>query len=167
MDKNNTDLIIEHITKSKNELLAEINKIRIEFQGLIAIQQNLIHTRLNVSVPPPPKEYGVEKTASSTENNNYKIIISQFGHDRIKITGKTFEYKDIIKESGQARWENDLKGWSLNSSCTETLINKFKGEGLVIGKDMCVNVTSSTVKDEEESVGDTFNNSNHSFVDDN
>ncbi len=169
MEKTDKELIIECILSVKNELLVEINKIRKDLQGLIEIQQKLIHERLNVSVPPPPKEYGVEKIVNNIENNiNYKITISQFGSDRIKITGKgTFDHKNVIKESGQARWEGELKFWSLPSSCTETLINKFKGVGLIIDKDICVNVTRTVQEDTEESVDETFNNSTHAFVDDN
>jgi hypothetical protein len=168
MEKTDKELIIECILGVKNELLAEINKIRKDLQGLIEIQQKLIHERLNVSVPPPPKEYGVEKIVSNIENNiNYKITISQFGLDRIKITGKgTFDHKNVIKESGPARWEGELKFWSLPSSCTKTLINKFKDVGLTVDKDICVNVIRTDQDDTEEIVDESFNNSVNSFVKD-
>ncbi len=168
MEKTDKELIIECIMNVKNEMMTEINKIRKDLQGLIEIQQKLIHERLNVSVPPPPKEYGVEKIVNNIENNiNYKITISPFGSDRIKITGKgTFDHKNVIKDSGPARWEGELKFWSLPISCTETLINKFKGVGLIVDKDICLCITRNIQEADEESVGETFNNSTHSFVDD-
>lgn len=44
--------------KDIDEVKTMIKDLRKDFRGLIEIQQRLIHERLGVSLPPPPKEYG-------------------------------------------------------------------------------------------------------------
>ena len=142
----------EFITLTKNELILEINKIRKELQGLVEIQQKLIHVNLNAPLPPLPKEYSSEKPV---ETGNFEINIAPFG-DRIKVTGKgTFKYKDLIKEIGQVKWEQDLKFWSLPLNLLAPLLKKFSDKGLIVGKDIGMTVPSTLkVEEDDDEYGD-------------
>jgi hypothetical protein len=138
------------IKKEFDEVKAMIKELKKELRGLIEIQQRLIHERLGVAVPPPPKEYGEETTSKSN-----KIEITDFSEGRIKVSGNTFDYKTAIKEAGQAKWENSSKSWSLPSSSLDALVKNLEGLNLVSGKDFVVNVTT-VVNDEEEAPDEGF-----------
>ena len=92
-----------------DEVKSMIKDLKKELKGLIEIQQRLIHERLGVAAPPPPKEYGEEPSSKN------KIEIVDSGKNRIRVSGNTFTVKDTIKDSGECKWEGGTKLWSLPS----------------------------------------------------
>jgi hypothetical protein len=169
-----TKLLIE----MKEEMVGikeEMKDLKKNFKGLVEINQRLIHERLNVPVPPPPKDFGEEnKTATKS---SAKITISNFG-DRIKITGQTYDYRPLIKEVGCAKWEGEIKAWSLPLDSLKTLLEKFKEANMLVDRDIKVDVKESNIKenvikasakskDEEpdEEIETNFDSSSYMFED--
>lgn len=109
-----------------DDIQTELRNLKKELKGLVQINQVLIHERLNVPIPPPPKEYGEETVV------NAKIIIKKSG-ERASISGKSsFEYKDLIKESanGTARFESSSKSWMIDPKYISILVQKLEAKGL-------------------------------------
>ena len=131
------------VHKQQQAELEEIKKnqknLKRELQGLIEIQQKLIHERLGSAIPSPPKEYGEEPGAKSA--SSIGIDISSSGKDRINITGKrTFDIRDSIKEAGSAKFDQATKTWSLPLNCLQKLITNLESLNLKKGVDFIVNV---------------------------
>jgi hypothetical protein len=139
------DKILKAIEQVETNLTEKINGIRKDLKGLVEIQQRLIHERLNVQMPPSPVEYGEETPIKTISNSNSKIQVSNFGQDHIKISGKTYDYNPIIKASGQARWEKELKVWTLPVGSLDTLLDKFKENNVSFDNDVV-----RVVKEENE-----------------
>jgi len=141
------------IKKEFDEIKNMIKDLKKEFKSLIEIQQRLIHERLGVPVPAPPKEYGEESSSSSSSKSN-KIEITNFGSDRIKVSGNTFDYKTAIKEAGTAKWENASKSWSLPIDALDKLVKNFEGINLVANKDFVVSVKREgpTLNEEDDNL---------------
>ncbi len=138
---------MEEIKKELVEIKTELKKLRNELKGLIEIQQQLVHERLGVPLPPPPST----EESKGTSGGTFGLEISNFGDKRIKITGKnTFNVKDHIKEVGQASFEKETKSWSLPSDCLENLIKKFESIKLVRGVDFSVTATMPVINTVEE-----------------
>ncbi len=157
--------ILSNSLKSmETELTTKILNIQKELKGLIEIQQRLIHERLKVPMPPPPTEYGEEKVAKSA-GSECKIQIVSFGQDRIRISGNTFDYRPLIKSCGPAKWEGELKSWSLPVSSLKTIIEKFKEINLEMDKDFKVDVKEQE-QTEEDNGGKNIANGTYGFVDD-
>jgi hypothetical protein len=163
------DKVLEEIKKLSEslksmeiELTLKISGVQKEFRSLVEIQQRLIHERLKVPMPPPPTDYSEAKTVKSI--SDYKIQISSFGQDRIRISGNTFDYRPLIKSCGPAKWEGELKSWSLPQSSLKTIIEKFKEINLEVDKDIKVDVRNiESIEESDDNVTDgTFG-----FVDDN
>lgn len=164
------DIILEEIKKLNEnlksmeiELASKISNLQKEFKSLVEIQQRLIHERLKVPMPPPPTDYSEEKTVKN--NNDCKIQIVSFGQDRIRISGNTFDYRPLIKSCGSAKWEGELKSWSLPLSSLKTVIEKFKEINLEVDKDIKVDVKN--IESVEDSFNDNVTNGTFGFVDDN
>jgi hypothetical protein len=164
------DKVLEEISKLSNslksmetELTLKISNIHKEFKSLVEIQQRLIHERLKVPMPPPPTDYSEEKIVKN--NTDYKINITSFGQDKIRISGNTFEYRPLIKSCGYAKWEGELKSWSLPLSSLKTVIEKFKEINLEVDKDIKVDVR--TVELYEEDSNNNVIDGTFGFVDDN
>lgn len=160
------DKILQKIDNLEKNLYEKITNIQKEMKGLIEIQQRLIHERLRVPMPPPPNEYGEEKPVKTTNNN--KIQISKFGENHIKLSGGTYKYKNLIKSLEFARWEDELKIWSLPLNHLSTLIETFKQANLEENKDFEVNIETKVIElhDEEEESSSKINIKEFSFVDD-
>lgn len=165
----NNDKVLEEIKKLSEslksmeiELTSKISNIQKEFKSLVEIQQRLIHERLKVPMPPPPSDYCEEKPVKSN-SSDYKIQINSFGQDKIRISGNTFDYRPLIKSCGPAKWEGELKSWSLPLSSLKTVIEKFKEINLEVDKDIKVDVKN--VESVEET-NDNVTNGSFGFVDD-
>lgn len=157
-------ILNESLKSMETEITLKISNIQKELKGLIEIQQRLIHERLKVPMPPPPTEYGEEKI-SKPVSSDCKIQIVSFGQDRIRISGNTFEYRPLIKSCGPAKWEGELKSWSLPVSSLKTIIEKFKDINLEMDKDFKVDVKEQELT-EEDNGGKNIANGNFGFVDD-
>jgi len=149
--KNSTDISNSDLLNELNELKTLVKSLQKEFKGLVEINQRLIHERLGVAPPPPPKEYGEESTSKSSK----AIEIQDFTKGRIKVSGNTFKYKDSIKDAGGCKWEGDIKSWSLPIDSLNKLIINLEDLELVNGKDFVVNVkgkskSSTKSKDDDE-----------------
>lgn len=156
-------ILNESLKSMETELTLKISNIQKELKGLIEIQQRLIHERLKVPMPPPPTDQSEEKvTKSSTD---CKIQITSFGQDRIRISGNTFDYRPLIKSCGTAKWEGELKSWSLPVSSLKTIIEKFKEINLEMDKDFKIDVKEQEPT-EEDNGGKNIANGNFGFVDD-
>jgi hypothetical protein len=111
----------------------EIKTLKKEFKGLVEIQQKLIHERLGAPIPAPPTNYGEE------DKKQYKSINIEYQADgTATITGKnTFNYKELIKESGngRAKFITETKGWNIPSSGVDSLIEKLNDLNLQKDKD--------------------------------
>ncbi len=139
------------------EIISLINGFKRDLKGLVEIQQRLIHERLGVQMPNPPKEYG-EETKSTL-----KIDVTYLGSEQIKVSGKTFDYKTAIKEAGPAKFDTSSKSWILSSECLENLIKNFENVGLVSGTDFSV---PTTIKTNINVTTDNDNNDNTPSNDD-
>lgn len=141
------DELKKELAEIKNEL-AEVKTIvksfKTELKGLVEIQQRLVHERLGVSVPPPPKEYGEEPTSKTAP----KIHITSIDSDRIRIAGNTFDFRTAIKDAGTAKWEGGTKSWSLPSDCLDKLIKNLEDVNLVRGTDFSVNESKNVKNDD-------------------
>ncbi len=116
--------------QSIKEELKDIKKmiygLKDELKGLIEIQQKLVHERLNAPIPAAP--------VTEKSSNKKQITISK-DMNSIVLTGNTFDYNSIIKETAKenntsARWESSKKAWILNEECLDDLIKKFENAGL-------------------------------------
>lgn len=157
MKKNDTELSqikadIDQIKTDVLEIKTLVKDFKKNLRGLIEIQQRLVHERLGTTVPISPKEYG-EETSNKT-----KIEISNAGNDSIKVSGKTFDFKEAIKSSGAAKFDQGSKSWTLPLDCLDKLVKNFEAINLVKGTDFSVNVTvdessKKTISDSEEEDG--------------
>jgi hypothetical protein len=123
---------VDELKKELAEIKTIVKGFKKELKGLVEIQQRLVHERLGVPVPLPPKEYGEESSSKS------KINILPLGDDRIRISGNTFDFKAAIKGAGAAKWEQETKSWSLPSNCLDQLVKNFEDLNLVKGTDFSV-----------------------------
>ncbi len=156
-----SDSFQEEIKNELTEIKNSIKNIELRMQkmpteknlrGLIEIQQRLVHERLGVAVPISPKEYGEESNSKTT----LKIDISNLGDDRIKVSGKTFDYKDAIKEAGSAKFDQVSKSWSLPLDSLNQLIKNFEAVNLVRDTDFSVNVDGENSEKQNEEEEDGF-----------
>jgi len=135
----------EDLKKELIEVKTIVKGFKKELKGLVEIQQRLVHERLNVPVPPPPKEYGEETTSKA------KINITAIDSDRIRVAGNTFDFKAAIKEAGAAKWEQGTKSWSLPSESLDQLIKNLEAVNLVRDTDFSVNIDGEIKKTRAES----------------
>lgn len=158
-----SDKVIKELKVVQEDLKKDILDLKKEFRGLIEIQQRLIHEiRLNVQMPNPPLEYGNDNKKEVVKTSfDEKIKISNLGSDRIKIEGKTFDYKHLIKSSGYARWESELKVWSLPIESLDILVEKFKQVDFT-DKDIKIEVIKKVVE-----TYDTIDGNNDENIDEN
>ena len=117
----------DEIKNELKEIKKMITSLKNELKGLIEIQQKLVHERLSAPIPPPP--------SSSAEKTNNKIITISKDLGNIVITGNTYNYNSVIKESAKdndtnAQWNSSKKAWIMKEECLETLIKKFTEAGL-------------------------------------
>lgn len=119
--------IEQELKEIKNMLLS----FKDELKGLIEIQQKLIHERLGAPVP------------TTVEKVNNKIITITKDLNTILLTGNTYAYNSIIKDSAKecntnAQWNSSKKAWILNEDCLDNLVKKFKDAGLVQDTDFVI-----------------------------
>jgi hypothetical protein len=135
---------MEELTKTVNETRDEVKELkkllkelRKDFKGLVEIQQKLVHVQLGVAVPSSPVEYGED---SKSKSNKCKIEITGTTGSTIKISGNTFDIRDIIKESGKSKWEQETKSWILPYDCLDIFTSKLEKKGLVKDTDFSVTI---------------------------
>lgn len=126
----------DHIKEELKCIKKMITDLKDEFKGLIEIQQKLVHERLNAPTPAAPVSV-VEKS------NNKKLITISKDMNSIVLTGNTFDYNSLIKETAKendtsAKWESSKKAWILNEECLDDLIKKFENAGLYRDTDFIV-----------------------------
>lgn len=111
-----------------------------ENKGLVEIQARLIHERLGVQVPVTINTHPT--TPAPTVNKNI-IEVTNYGIDRVKLVGNTFNKRDLIKSCGQAKWENNDKCWTLPLDLLEVIESKFVESGLQKDVDFVINVDTN------------------------
>jgi hypothetical protein len=134
---------LDEIKKDLAEIKQIVKTFKKELKGLVEIQQRLVHERLGVAVPISPKEYGEEP------NSKTKIDISSLPDGRIKVSGKTFDFKSAIKDSGYAQFDLTSKAWTLPGNCLNKLILNFEAINLVKNVDFTVNIKENEEKEDE------------------
>ena len=102
----------EETVLNKLKKLEDIEALLSErVRSLIEIQQKLIHTSLNAPMPDVPKETAaISKKSSSAKAT--KISIALIDVDSLKVSGKTFDSKDIIKAHG-GYFNGEDKTWTM------------------------------------------------------
>jgi len=138
---------------------ANIKTLRQEYKGLVEIQQCLIHEKLGAPTPAYPKEYG--ETSSGTTTKSIGIELTSIADDRIKISGKkSFDVKEIVKQSGQSKAKFDAadKSWSIPAKYLDDLLKNFQAANLVKDKDYSLKITSqkSNQPDDDDDEADGF-----------
>jgi|JI9StandDraft_1071089.scaffolds.fasta_scaffold00916_16 hypothetical protein len=112
-----------------------------ENKGLVEIQTRLIHERLGVQIPVTINTHPTTP-AAPTVNKNI-IEVTNYGIDRVKLVGNTFNKRDLIKSCGQAKWENNDKCWTLPLDLLEVIESKFVESGLQKDVDFVINVDTN------------------------
>jgi hypothetical protein len=125
---------MEELRNDVAELKKIVLQMKDEFKGLVEIQQQLIHGRLGAPVPAPVST--VEK-----QSNKTITILQDLG--KLVVTGNTYNYNSLIKESAKdndmsAVWNGSKKAWELNERCLDTLVNKLEEAGLKKNSDFVV-----------------------------
>jgi len=120
------------------ELLKKVPQ-KSDLQGLIEIQQSLIHEHiLGVPKPEAPKGYGADSNISKSTKLEITFFTNPDERKQIKITGKaTFDYKTLIKASGLS-WNQILKEWTGPVENLDKLTASLEGVGLVKGEDFII-----------------------------
>ena len=113
---NDLSVIAKHSIMT-NDLLSEIKENLSKISGLSAINDTLCRT--NVELRSRLGEYEKAAFPDPVTDKKKNIKLIEYGLEYI-ISGDTYEYKDIIKEKFNARWNTDPKGWIVE--------NKFKTE---------------------------------------
>lgn len=133
------------LTKDLDEIKSMIKDLKKELRGLIEINQRLIHERLGVTAPPPPKEYGEDSVP-------VKMEITDAGPGFIKISGsQTYDFKSKIKEAAPtniAKWDGPTKSWKMPGQYLDQLIKNLESVNLKKDKDFKVLVKNTFTKEE-------------------
>jgi len=148
---------LDDIKESLAEIKTLIKDFKKDLKGLVEIQQRLIHERLGVTAPPPPKEYGEDTVVVSKAKGKtgLKMDIVNLDDNRIRVSGKTYDYMLAIKDSGSASFDKESKSWTLPLGSLNKLILNFEAIGLSRDVDFSVNVTG-TIPAEESGFGSGF-----------
>ena len=142
---------LAEVKENQAELKNLIKNVKKELRGLIEIQQRLIHERLGVTPPAPPKEYG-EDPGKKVKN----IEIINYTPGRIGVVGNTYDYNSAIKSAAsdndeRAKWDPaPSKVWHMSEKCLGSLIENLRALDLEEGTDFVVSAKPEEKPDEEK-----------------
>ena len=110
------------LTQFTDNINNKISSLEEKLQGLVEVNNRLVHENIcnkgnnNVIIP------SIQTKTTTTES---KILIVEKHEDNIKISGKTYTHRSLLREEGGS-WNKSLQAWIFPEDTKDKLLEILK-----------------------------------------